>query len=140
MKIKRLPKGLTLIELIISMVIMSIAALAITSLIAGVYNSRKFKIDSGVNTELAQECAELMLSVSRDNYANVSTTNCNNIIENGYGPPVISGLTSGNSSTGSSANWSATDWAVCPYSSGTNCTLLKISNGQGNIPLMLVSH
>lgn len=134
-------KGFTLVELVITLVILSIGATTIIALTSNIYNYRQFKRNAGVNTGLAQECAELILNRSRESYSNIATTNCNGINVSGYGAPTIFALTTGSSSTGGSADWTSTDWDACPYSTGSDCTLLKISNGQLKpISLMLVNH
>ena len=123
------------------MVIMAIGAVAITNVVSTIFKNRQSKRDTSVNTALAQECAELVLAQSRASYANIATTNCSSVTLTGYASPTMMAVTAGNSSTSASATWSATDWAACPYSSGSNCTLLKIeSGGQSRVALMLVSH
>jgi prepilin-type N-terminal cleavage/methylation domain-containing protein len=137
----KMAKGFTLIELIVTIVIMGIGAVAVTGMVSNIFKNRQSKRDTSVNTALAQECAELVLSQSRMNYASIATTNCNTMSLSGYAVPTITAVTAGNSTTGSSADWSSTDWGACPYNSGTNCTLLKVSSGgQMKTSLLLVSH
>lgn len=134
-------KGFTLIELIITMVIMAIGAVAVTSMVSNIFKNRQSKRDTSVNTQLAQECAELVLAQSRANYANIATTDCSAVTLTGYASPTLLAVTSGSASSSASSNWSTTDWAACPYSNGSNCTLLKISSGgQSRVALLLVSH
>lgn len=133
-------RGFTLVETLIVITVLGIAAAAIASLNGNLFYGQSSVKSMQVGTQLMQECAEQLLAIRRGSGFSASaladsasaTSSCSGITLTGYGAPAVT-VTSGNSTT---ANMGA-----CPYSTGTDCKLLSISQG-GMTPLslMLVSY
>ncbi len=133
-------KGFTLIESIIVMVVLGIAAVAIINLQGNIFFGQSGNRDLQVGVQLMQECAEKILSTRRDvGYGDASLTdrtasasNCSGMTITGSNAPTVT-ITSGHSGT---ANMGA-----CPYSAGTDCKLVSITQGNLTpITLMLTGY
>jgi prepilin-type N-terminal cleavage/methylation domain-containing protein len=86
-------RGFTLIESIIVLVVMSIAAAAIISLQGNVFFGQSGNKDLEVGVQLMQECAEQVLAVRRQSqsaYASVTNSACSGLGNyGGFGVPVV---------------------------------------------------
>lgn len=121
-------RGFTLIETLIVMVVLGIAAVTIAGLSSNLFIGQSQNRQIVVGSQLMQQCAELLLSKARVDFAdscladaNAATACCSGFTATGYSAPVVTSMTSGNSST--------TGMGACPYSVGSSCKLLKISQG-----------
>lgn len=132
-------QGFTLMETLIAMTVLGIAAAAIISLSSSLFYGQSSLKDMQVGTQLMQECAEQLLAIRRAGDYGASaltdsaaaTGSCSGISLTGYSPPSVT-VTNGNSGT---ANMGA-----CPYSTGSNCKLLSITQGgMTQLSLMLVN-
>ncbi len=132
-------KGFTLVESIIVLVVLGIAAVGIISLQSQIFSGQSGNKDIQVGVQLMQECAEKLLAKGRANYADTdlltsaaATTSCNTITLPDYNAPTVPTLTAGNSGT--------TGMAACPFITGTNCKLIRVTQGDltNGITFMLV--
>lgn len=128
-------RGFTLIETLIVIVILGIAAAGIASLQSSIFSGQSDSRALLVGTQLMQECAEQVLATRRSSgYAAANsmtaTESCSAMTLTDYTAPAVT-VTEGNSAT---ANMSA-----CP--TGSNCKLVEITQG-GITPvtLLLVSY
>ena len=128
--------GFTLVESIIVLVVLAIAAVAIVSLQGNIFTGQSDNKDLQVGVQLMQECAEQILAIRQKNgYSDSSltdrsaaTSNCSGMTVTGYSAATVT-ITSGNSST--------TGMAACPTSTGTDCKLVSITEG-GLTPVTLM--
>ena len=128
--------GFTLVESIIVLVVLAIAAVAIVSLQGNIFFGQSGNKDLQVGVQLMQECAEQVLAIRQKNgYSDSSltdraaaTSNCSGMTVTGYSAATVT-ITSGNSST--------TGMAACPTSTGTDCKLVSITEG-GLTPVTLM--
>lgn len=132
--------GFTLVESIIVLVVLAIAAAAIVSLQGNIFYGQSDNKDLQVGVQLMQECAEQILAIRQKNSQNngysdssltdrtAATSNCSGMTVTGYSAAKVT-ITSGNSST--------TGMAACPTSTGTNCKLVSITEG-GLTPVTLM--
>lgn len=73
-------RGFTLIESVITMVVLGIAAITIVSLQGSLFTSRSNTVDLQVGGQLMQECAEQILAVRRHvGYTAVTTSTCSSL-------------------------------------------------------------
>ena len=129
-------RGFTLVESVIVLVLLSMAAAAIVSLQANIFTGQSGNKNLQVGVQLMQECAEQVLSIRQKNgYTDSSltdrtaaTSNCSGMTVTGYSAATVT-ITSGNSST--------TGMAACPTSTGTDCKLVSITEG-GLTPVTLM--
>ncbi len=136
----RAARGFTLVETLMVMVVLGIAAVTIVSLQGNLFSGQAQNRDIVVGTQLMQECAELLLSKSRINYNDsclasgaAATTCCATITVAGYGAPTVPTLSAGNSATA--------NMAACPFVTGSDCKLVSVTQGGlSPITLMLISH
>lgn len=114
--------GFTLIETIIVMVILSIAAVAIINLQGNVFNGQSNNKDLQVGAQLLQECAEQVIAVRRKSGLNAVTTSTCNALGNygGFGVPII---TIAADNTG----------AVCPTGGTCNQVMITLSKGGSSL-------
>jgi len=137
---RRAVRGFTLVETLLVMVVLGIAAVTIISLQGNLFSGQAQNKNIVVGTQLMQECAELLLAKSRINYNDsclasgaAATTCCATITVTGYGAPTVPTLSAGNST---SANM-----AACPFGTGSDCKLVSVTQGGlSPITLMLISH
>jgi prepilin-type N-terminal cleavage/methylation domain-containing protein len=115
-------EGFTLLEMIIVIVILGIAAAAVVGMVAHVGSRQSENSDLQVGTQLIQECAENIVSQHRrdDNFFNVTSgtgsPNCYSLTAyGGFNTPVVTA----NAYTG----------AACP--SGATCKELSIALTKG---------
>lgn len=132
--------GFTLVESIIVLLVLAIAAVAIVSLQGNIFYGQSDNKDLQVGVQLMQECAEQILAIRQNNSQNngysdssltdrtAATSNCSGMTVTGYSAAKVT-ITSGNSST--------TGMAACPTSTGTNCKLVSITEG-GLTPVTLM--
>jgi prepilin-type N-terminal cleavage/methylation domain-containing protein len=132
-------RGFTLVETLIVMVVLGIASVTIAQLTGNLFVGQTANRQIVVGTQLMQECAELLLSKSRDNFSDsclatsaAATACCSTYTAPGYSAPAIT-LTAGNSGSAG--------MGACPYTTGSDCKLLSISQGGVKpVVLMLVLH
>jgi len=141
-------RGFTLVESIMVLVTLGIAAVAIISLQHNIFYGQSQDKDIQVGTQLVQACAEHILAVARQagGYTSstiaapgtAATTSCGNLpTVSGYGNPTVT-IADGNS--GSIAT-TYSKWDACPNLTGNNCKLVSIKLGDLNpVTLMLVSY
>jgi prepilin-type N-terminal cleavage/methylation domain-containing protein len=139
-------KGFTLVESIIVLVTLGIAAVAIISLQHNIFYGLSQDKDIQVSTRLVQACAEHILAIARQSggYSSITlagpgtaaTTSCGNLpTVSGYNAPSVT-IADGNS--GSIAT-TYSKWDACPYSSGALCKLVSITlTGSGLTPVVLM--
>lgn len=73
---RRAPRGFTLVETLIVMVTLGIAAVTIATLSGNLFKGQSANRDIVVGTQLMQECAEILLVTRRNaGYASVNSTN-----------------------------------------------------------------
>lgn len=127
--------GFTLVELLIVMVVLGIAAVTIASLSANLFRGQAESRATVVGTQLMQECAELLLAKGRADFADAAlagsaaaTTACSTISQSGYAAPTVT-ITTGNSATAG--------FAACPLASGSDCKRVAVSQG-GLAPLVFM--
>ena len=121
-------KGFTLVESIMVLVTLGIAAAAIVSLQGNILHGQSGNKDLQVGVQLMQECAEQILSTRRQSgYSAVTTSSCSGVGALGaYSAPSVA-ITDPYSGTG------------CP--SGGTCKLVAISQSTLTpITLLLVSY
>lgn len=125
-------RGFTLIETLIVMVVLGVAAVTIASLTGNLFVGQAANRDIVVGTQLMQQCAEKIMAVRRSSaasagYSNLNVSSCDGLpAPTGYAPATAasSPLTAGS--------------AACPASSA-GCSLWTISQGGLKpISLMLV--
>ena len=95
-------KGFTLVETIMVMVLLSIAAAAIATLSGNIFNGQTENKDIQVGVQLMQECAEKLLAKGRISYTDTSLNDvnettpslCSEITITGYNAPTVQ-ITSG---------------------------------------------
>ena len=121
-------RGFTLVETLIVMVVLGIAAVTIISLQGNLFTGQAQNRNIVVGTQLMQECAELLLAKSRSNYNDsclasgaAATTCCATITVAGYGAPTVPTLSAGNSTTAAGMA------AACPFATGSDCKLDGVS-------------
>lgn len=124
--------GFTLVETIVVMVVMSIAALGIATMSGNLFNAETNNKALEIGDQLMQGCAEQLLATRRENgYAASSlanstnaTTSCNNITSNTngvtYSAPTVTVMDGNSNVNGMSA---------CPNSTGSNCKLVAVKQG-----------
>lgn len=125
--------GFTLIETIMVMAVLGIAAAGIASLTSGIFKGDTDNKNMQVGVQMMQECAELVLSTRRTSGFNAAANaSCSGITLSGFSAPTFTTAT-GNST---SANMGA-----CPLSTGNNCMLVSVTQGGLTpITLMLVNY
>ena len=135
-------RGFTLVESIIVVVVLSIAAAGIISLQGNIFRGQSVNKKIQVGVQLMQECAELILATRRvgtNGYTNSSladsaaaTSKCSGITLSGYAAPTVT-ITYGDSTT--------TGFSGCPSSVSNSCMQVSITQGSLTpITLMLVSY
>ena len=114
--------GFTLVETIIVMVVLSIAAVAIINLQGNVFNGQSGNKDLQVGVQLLQECAEQIIAVRRKSgFNSVDTSTCSALGNyGGFGAPIIT-LTADN--TG----------AACPTGGTCNKAVITLSKGGSSL-------
>ena len=142
-------RGFTLIELIIVMVVLGIAAVSVISLSSNIFMGLQDNRDTLAKSQLMQECFESLLAKGRYKFSDpdlATTTSANaycqqfTLIGTGYayGAPTVTSLITGQSNT-----TLLPDVAIpaCPYSTSDakKCKLITITHGSMSpIYLMLV--
>lgn len=138
-------RGFTLIELIISMVLLSIAATTVVMLSGNIFRGLQENRDTLAKSQLMQECFETLLAKGMKNaegktdFAAVTEafaqSLCSQITLPDYLAPTVSVM------SGQSDAASPKTLPECPYrtSDGKSCKLITISHGELKpIHLMLV--
>jgi prepilin-type N-terminal cleavage/methylation domain-containing protein len=84
-------RGFTLIELVLVILILTIASTALVALFGRLTGSMDINHDIQAAAQLAQECAEHLLAARRENgYAMGGITDCSALPAfNGFGPPAV---------------------------------------------------
>lgn len=128
---RRFVRGFTLIETLIVMVVLGIAAVTIASLTGNLFVGQAANRDMVVGTQLMQECAEKILALRRssgfDAPALDSTSTANAYCSvTGVTTPVVT-LTKGSSPS----------IPACPSTAADSCKLVSISQG-GMTPIVLL--
>ena len=115
-------RGFTLIETIVVMVLLSIAAVAIINLQGNVFNGQSGNKDLQVGVQLLQECAEQVIAVRRKSGFNAVTTATCSALGNygGFSAPIIT-LTADNAG------------AACPTSGTCNQVVITLSKGGSSL-------
>lgn len=86
-------RGFTLIEMIMVIMVLSIAAVSVLEAFSG--NGRGLLIadNNHIAQNMAQQCAEYIVRAKRDlvlTYANINTTVCNSLpVSAGFSPPTV---------------------------------------------------
>jgi type II secretory pathway pseudopilin PulG len=113
--------GFSLIELVIIIVVVSVAAVGLLSLWTGIGRSAGQSEETQTATQLAQECAEHILAQKRVNptvgYDNITTTVCN-------GLPAFTGYTR-------SVTLTPTTASPCPVATAGQCQLVRVQVDHG---------
>lgn len=132
--------GFTLVESIIVLVLLGIAAAAIISMQGNIFYGQSGNKDIQVGVQLMQECAENILATRRasgygapslaDSGAATSSCSGMTLTNPNYGAPTVT-ITAGSSAT----------IPACPSATSNSCKLVSITQG-GLTPvtLMLVSY
>ena len=128
--------GFTLIETLIVMVVLGIAAVTIASLTGNLFVGQAANRDIVVGTQLMQECAERLLAKGGVNYSDAclvdsaAATTCCSV--SGYSAPTV---------TITLVNSTNANLEPCPFTTGNNCKLVSITQGGlSPITLMLIKH
>ena len=124
--------GFTLVESIIVLVVLAIAAVAIVSLQGHIFTGQSGNKDLQVGVQLLQECAEQVLAVRRQSgYAAVTTNTCSTLGNSGgFGAPSVT-VTADNAG------------AACPSGGTCNKVVITLSKGGASltpVTLELVSY
>ncbi len=126
----KLDRGFSLVELIIAIVVLSIATVAVVSLHGGVFRGQTDNLDMMVGAQLLQDCAERVLTKRRrgtNGYlAVVNSSNCD----------VMSGL-SGFSAPSIAVTDVIGSGSPCP--SGAQCKQVVITVSKGGVSLAPVN-
>ena len=125
-------KGFTLVESIIVLVVLSIAAAGIIAMQANMFTGQSVNKDLEVGVQLMQECAEQVLATRRQSgYAAVNTDTCSTLGNfGGFGAPSVT-VTSDNAG------------AACPSGGTCNKVVISVSKGSSSltpVTLELVSY
>ena len=124
-------QGFTLIELVLVIVLLSIASVGLVTLLGQLTNSLAVNNDTQAAAQQAQECAEYLLDARRrSGYSLGGISDCSALPAfNGFGPPAV---TTTNPYSGSG----------CPL--GASCKLLEISaifgSGASKVTLLLTEY
>lgn len=129
-------RGFTLVESIITLVVLGIAAAAIISLSGNIFIGETGNKNLQVGMQLMQECAEQVLATRRVNGfgatsladSTAATASCSGMTLTNYSAPTVT-ITAGNSTTAG--------MGACPYATGINCKLVSITQG-GLTPVTLL--
>lgn len=123
--------GFSLIELILVIVLLSIASVGLVALLGQLTNTLAVNNDTQAAAQQAQQCAEYLLGVRRrSGYALSGISDCSaQPAFNGFGPPAVT-ITDPYSGSG------------CPL--GANCKLFEIraivGSGASSVSLMLTEY
>lgn len=122
--------GFTLVESIIVLVLLGIAAVAIVSMQGNIFYGQSGNKDLQVGVQLIQECAEQILATRRRaGYTSVTAATCSALGNyGGFGAPSVT-LTDGN---GASVTF-------CPSASSTCTAVISISLSAGGASLTPVT-
>jgi len=118
-------KGFTLVETLIVMVVLGIAAVAIISLQGNIFKGQTDNQAIQVGVQLMQECAEQILATRRAS-GFAASTSCSAMTLPGYTAPIVT------TTVGSSTTITA-----CPSATSNSCKLVSISQG-GLTPVTLL--
>lgn len=127
-------RGFTLVEAIIVMVVMSIAALGIATMSGHIFDAETNNNTLEIGDQLMQGCAEQLLATRRatNGYSASSlassaaaTNSCSGMAFTNakgvtYSAPTVM-ITNGNSTV--------SGMSACPYSTGSNCRLVAVTQG-----------
>jgi prepilin-type N-terminal cleavage/methylation domain-containing protein len=137
--------GFTLIESIMVLVVLGIAAVGILSLQGAIFRGAAGNKDIQVSVQLMQECAEVILAKRRaSGYSDAlladttltASTACNAITLANYDHPTVT-IKDGSATGGGGP----TTIAACPTTAAGSCKLVTITRGGLTpITLMLVSY
>jgi len=134
--IRTLERGFTLIELVIIIMVLSIASVSLVSLYGQVAGTVAINKDITVAAQLAQECGEYLLAQRRNNgYAMSGISDCSALpVFNGYGPPAVT----------VSDPYSGVGCPTTPAGSPPNCKLFNINasydTGSAVVDLVVVEY
>ena len=120
-------RGFTLVETLIVMVVLGIAAVTVANLSSSLFQGQTTNREIVVGSQLMQECAESLLAKGRNLFSDscladsaAATACCSSFTATGYSAPTVT-LTPGNSGT--------TGMAACPNSAGSDCKLISVTRG-----------
>lgn len=130
-------RGFTLVETVITMVVLAIASVAIISLQGNIFNGQSGGRKMEIGAQLMQGCAEQMLATRRaigygatalapGSPAAAATASCSGLAIGSYAAPVVT-ITAGNSAT----------ITGCPSAAASSCKLVSITQG-GLTPVSLM--
>lgn len=126
-------EGFTLIETLIVMVVLGIAAVVIANLSGNLFLGQTANRGLVVGAQLMQQCAERLLARGRVSYTDAcladstSATSCCAV--------------TGSSVTLTAGKSTDTGFSACPYTTGTDCKLISVrQSGMTPVVLMLVKH
>ena len=131
----RRPRGFTLIEAVLVMIVISVGLLALASLFGGNMSALTVGEDTQSSAQYAQECAERVQATRRDlgfNSASINTSMCNSIaLPSGFTRTVTVPATYTGTSTG-----------ACPNLATCRNVTVTVAKGASSavITLMLVSY
>lgn len=132
---KRAARGFTLIETIVAMVVLAIAATGVIAMQGKMFNNISSIKDMQVSSRLMLECAEHALAVRRhaqNGYATVAATN-------GFGTNACGGITALAGYTVPTVTIADITSSACP--SGYSCKTVTVTQGGLNsITVMLVDY
>ena len=130
-KTQKHARGFSLIELVLVMVLLSIASVGLVALFGRLGNSLGVNNDTQAAAQQAQECAEYLLAERRrSGYVMGGVADCSALPAfNGYGPPTVT---------------VADPYAGAGCPSGANCKLFTVKavygNGASSVSLMLTDY
>ncbi len=125
-------RGFTLVETIIVVVVLSIAAVAIISMQGNIFYGQSGNKDLQVGVQLMQECAEQILATRRHSggYTAVNTNTCSALGNvGGFGTPSVT-VTANNVSGTPSCPSNIT---CCPSNSSTCTVAVTVSKAGANL-------
>ncbi len=86
----RLPKGFTLIEVVVAVLVLGSAAAAMVILVGVLFVQRDQTHAQHQGVALMQECAERILMTRRGNvYASLNPNICSTVVDMGFDPPTV---------------------------------------------------
>ena len=133
-------RGFTLVETLIVMVVLGIAAVTVANLSSSLFQGQTTNREIVVGSQLMQECAESLLAKGRNLFSDscladsaAATACCSSFTATGYSAPTVT-LTAGNSGTTAAGNSGTTvlpppGMAACPNSAGSDCKLISVTQG-----------
>ena len=129
-----LRRGFTLVETVIVLIVLGLAAVVIVRLQGNIFKGAADANSAQISIQLLQECAEKIVGIRRNlgfAASQLNSTVCNNVTSSGFSAPTVT-ITNGSNGGGS------TLIAACPSATLDSCKLVTIRQGSLNTPVTLL--